>query len=218
MQAIPVNLLARSLLFFAACIPAGYLLWQINANTLSGDPGEAVQQFTGTWTLNFLLLTLCVSPLRAITGQHWLLRLRRMLGLFTFAYACLHVFAFVGFNHEFSIAAMARDIVKRPFISVGLAAFALLIPLALTSNAAAVRKLGGRKWQELHRSIYLIAILACVHLLWQSSFDELPRALAYACLLGVLLWWRVQNRKQKATPAIPSRQVQAIRFYDKRPD
>lgn len=217
MQAIPVNL-ARSLVFVAACGPAGYLLWLINGDTLGADPGEALQQFTGIWTLNFLLLTLCISPLRAITGQHWLLRLRRMLGLFTFAYGCLHLFAFVGFNHEFSLAAMARDIVKRPFISVGLAAFALLVPLALTSNAAAVRRLGGRQWQELHRSIYLIAILGCVHLLWQSSFDELPRALAYTCLLGILLWWRVQNRKQRAIPAAPSQKVQAIRFYNKRPD
>lgn len=217
MPAIPVNL-ARNLIFLVACGPAGYLLWLINGNALGANPGEAVQQFTGTWTLNFLLLTLCVSPLRTITGQHWLLRLRRMLGLFTFAYACLHFYGFVGFNHEYSIAAMARDIVKRPFISLGLAAFALLIPLALTSNSVAIRKLGGRKWQELHRSIYLIAILACVHLLWQSNFDELPRALAYTCLLGVLLWWRVQNRKQRATPPAASEKVQAIRFYNKRPD
>jgi sulfoxide reductase heme-binding subunit YedZ len=164
------------------------------------------------------LLTLCISPLRALTGQHWLLRLRRMFGLFTFAYASVHFLAFIGFAHDFSLHAMARDILKRPFISIGLAAFVLLIPLALTSNAMAIRTLGGKKWQELHRSIYLIAILACLHFLWQSKLDELAQPLAYAVVTGLLLWWRIQNRKQRAIVAPPTQRVQAVKFFKKRPD
>lgn len=209
---------ARSLLFAASIIPLAWLAWLVSTNTLGADPAETVQRYTGIWTLNFLLLTLCISPLRALTGQHWLLRLRRMFGLFTFTYACVHFLSFIGFAHDFSLHAIARDVLKRPFISIGFAAFVLLIPLALTSNALAIRQLGGRKWQELHRSIYLIAILACLHFLWQSKLDELAQPLAYAVVTGVLLWWRMQNRKQRAIPSQPTQQVQAVKFFRKRPD
>jgi sulfoxide reductase heme-binding subunit YedZ len=208
----------RSLLFVASTIPLGWLAWLVGSDALGPEPAETVQRHTGIWTLNFLLLTLCISPLRALTGQHWLLRLRRMFGLFTFAYASVHFLAFIGFAHDFSLHAMARDILKRPFISIGLAAFVLLIPLALTSNAMAIRTLGGKKWQELHRSIYLIAILACLHFLWQSKLDELAQPLAYAVVTGLLLWWRIQNRKQRAIVAPPTQRVQAVKFFKKRPD
>lgn len=209
---------ARSLLFLASIVPLGWLAWLVGTDTLGTDPAETVQRHTGIWTLNFLLLTLCISPLRALTGQHWLLRLRRMFGLFTFTYACVHFLSFTGFAHDFSLQAIARDVLKRPFISIGFAAFVLLIPLALTSNALAIRQLGGKKWQELHRSIYLIAILACLHFLWQSELDELAQPLAYAVVTGVLLWWRIQNRKQRAIPAQATQQVQAVKFFRKRPD
>jgi methionine sulfoxide reductase heme-binding subunit len=209
---------ARSLLFLASIVPLGWLAWLVGTDTLGADPAETVQRYTGIWTLNFLLLTLCISPLRALTGQHWLLRLRRMFGLFTFTYACVHFLSFIGFTHDFSLHAIARDVLKRPFISIGFAAFVLLIPLALTSNALAIRQLGGKKWQELHRSIYLIAILACLHYLWQSKLSELAQPLAYAVVTGLLLWWRVQNRKQRSIAAPPTQRVQAVKFFKKRPD
>ncbi|HOI52802.1 MAG TPA: protein-methionine-sulfoxide reductase heme-binding subunit MsrQ [Azonexus sp.] len=213
---IPVNAF-KALLFVASLLPAAWIGWQLRHNGLGPEPSETLQAFTGTWTLNFLLLTLCISPARALTGQHWLLRLRRMLGLFAFAYALLHLFSFIGYDHGFDLTAIARDVLKRPFIAVGLAALLLMVPLAATSNATAIRRLGGRKWQELHRNIYLIAILGCVHLLWQSKPEELPAALSYAVFLGLLLWWRVQERRRKATP-MPDQRVQAVKFYRKRPD
>lgn len=168
---IPVNAF-KALLFVASLLPATWIGWQLRHNGLGPEPSETLQAFTGTWTLNFLLLTLCISPARALTGQHWLLRLRRMLGLFAFAYALLHLFSFIGYDHGFDLTAIARDVLKRPFIAVGLAALLLMVPLAATSNATAIRRLGGRKWQELHRNIYLIAILGCVHLLWQSKPED----------------------------------------------
>lgn len=213
---IPVNAF-KALLFVASLLPAAWIGWQLRHNGLGPEPSETLQAFTGTWTLNFLLLTLCISPARALTGQHWLLRLRRMLGLFAFAYALLHLFSFIGYDHGFDLTAIARDVLKRPFIAVGLAALLLMVPLAATSNATAIRRLGGRKWQELHRNIYLIAILGCVHLLWQSRPEELPATLSYAVFLGLLLWWRVQERRRKATP-MPDQRVQAVKFYRKRPD
>lgn len=213
---IPVNAF-KALLFVASLLPATWIGWQLRHNGLGPEPSETLQAFTGTWTLNFLLLTLCISPARALTGQHWLLRLRRMLGLFAFAYALLHLFSFIGYDHGYDVTAIARDVLKRPFIAVGLAALLLMVPLAATSNATAIRRLGGRKWQELHRNIYLIAILGCVHLLWQSRPEELPAALSYAVFLGLLLWWRVQERRRKATP-MPDQRVQAVKFYRKRPD
>lgn len=213
---IPVNAF-KALLFVASLLPAAWIGWQLRHNGLGPEPSETLQAFTGTWTLNFLLLTLCISPARALTGQHWLLRLRRMLGLFAFAYALLHLFSFIGYDHGYDVTAIARDVLKRPFIAVGLAALLLMVPLAATSNATAIRRLGGRKWQELHRNIYLIAILGCVHLLWQSKPEELPAALSYAVFLGLLLWWRVQERRRKATP-MPDQRVQAVKFYRKRPD
>lgn len=213
---IPVNAF-KALLFVASLLPAAWIGWQLRHNGLGPEPSETLQALTGTWTLNFLLLTLCISPARALTGQHWLLRLRRILGLFAFAYALLHLFSFIGYDHGFDLTAIARDVLKRPFIAVGLAALLLMVPLAATSNATAIRRLGGRKWQELHRNIYLIAILGCVHLLWQSRPEELPATLSYAVFLGLLLWWRVQERRRKATP-MPDQRVQAVKFYRKRPD
>lgn len=213
--AFPIAL-AKTLLALASLLPFAWILWQYHQNGLGNDPTKAAQNFTGLWTLNFLLLTLAISPLRAITQQHWLLRLRRMLGLFTFAYALAHLFAFIAYEHAFSVGAISADFLDRPFVALGLAALALMLPLAATSNAYAVRRMGGRKWQELHRNIYLIAILACLHQLWQSEANELPRALSYCVLLGLLLWWRIQDRRRKAMPA-SSKDVQAVKFYPKRP-
>ena len=196
--------LIKTALFALCLIPALRMLWLLQHDQ-TPDTIEWLQQSSGSWTFNLLLLTLCISPLRAITGQHWLMRLRRMLGLLTFFYG-------------FEPVTISQAIVKRPFVVVGFAAFAIMALLAATSSHAAVRWLGGRKWQELHRSIYLIAILASGHVLWQSKAAELPVALTYAILVAILLYWRIRERKRKATPPVPSSKVQPLRFHKKKPD
>jgi len=208
----------KAALFFVALLPLVRLLWAAYTDNFGPEPVEFVQRWTGTWTFNFLLLTLCVSPLRAWTQWHWLLRLRRMLGLFTFFYATLHFYTFIGFDHAFSVDAIAKDIVKRPFVTIGFAAFVLLIPLAATSNQWAVRKLGGHKWQELHRNIYLIGILAAVHYLWLSKISALLWPLAYSVALGLLLAWRVSERRRKAIPVPQSPDAKPLKFFQRKPD
>jgi sulfoxide reductase heme-binding subunit YedZ len=209
-----------ALLFLSCLVPALWLFWQAGNQALGANPVETVQRWTGIWTLNLLLITLCISPLRSLTQQHWLLRLRRMLGLFTFFYAVLHFLSFIGFDHDFAVDAIARDILRRPFVTLGFAAFVLLIPLAATSNTWAIRHLGGKRWQELHRSVYLIGILGCLHFLWLRKGSELTEPLIYSVVLGVLLWWRIQERRRKATPASPAtgaKHTQPLKFYPKRP-
>ena len=208
----------KAALFALSLLPLARLLWAAWTGDFGPNPVEFVQRWTGTWTFNFLLLTLCVSPLRAWTQWHWLLRLRRMLGLFTFFYATLHFLSFIGFDHAFAVDAISRDILKRPFVTVGFAAFVLLIPLAATSNGWAIRKLGGRKWQELHRNVYLIGILACVHYFWLVKATALLWPLAYSVALALLLGWRVRERQSKAIPVPRFANTKPLKFFKQKPD
>ena len=208
----------KTILFLLCLLPFGRLLWAAYTNDFGTEPVEFVQRWTGIWTFNLLLLTLCVSPLRSITQLHWLLRLRRMLGLFTFFYVLLHFLSFVGFDHGFSIDEIARDVFKRPFVTAGFAAFLLLIPLAATSNQWAIRKLGGRKWQELHRNIYLASIIAAIHYLWLSKLEALLWPVAYAVALAILLGWRVQERQRKAIPVPQTQAAKPLKFFKRKPD
>jgi sulfoxide reductase heme-binding subunit YedZ len=208
----------KCVLFMICLLPLGRLLWAAYNNNLGPEPIEFVQRWTGIWTFNLLLITLSISPLRAATERHWLIRLRRLFGLFTFFYAGLHFLSFIGFDHDFSIDAIARDIFKRPFVTAGFAAFLLLIPLAATSNQWAIRWLGGRKWQELHRSIYLIGILAAIHYLWLSKFEALLWPLAYSAALALLLTWRVQERRRKAIPVPQKQTAKPLKFFKQKPD
>ena len=191
-------------LFIACLAPLAYYAWGVQADTLGANPIEAVTRGMGTWALNFLLITLTVTPLRKYSGWAWLGRLRRMLGLFVFFYAALHLTTYLWFDQFFDWPAIAKDILKRPFITVGMISFALQVPLAATSNAFAIRKLGGRRWQELHRSVYLIGLLAVLHYSWMVKAD-LSKPLIYAVIVGVLLglrvWWRVQERKRQLAGA-----------------
>lgn len=215
----PRQLKCIKLALFAVCLlPFGRLLWAAHTADFGPNPVEFVQRWTGTWTFNLLLLTLCISPLRSISGQHWLLRLRRMLGLFTFFYGVLHFFSFIGFDHAFAIDEIASDILKRPFVTVGFAAFALLVPLAASSNQWSIRKLGGRRWQELHRSIYLIGILAAIHYFWLVKATALLWPVAYSVALGILLGWRIQERRRKAVPVVHEPAVKPLKFFRQRPD
>ena len=205
-------------LFLLALLPLGRLLWAAWTGDFGPNPVEFVQRWTGTWTFNFLLLTLCITPLRVWTQWHWLLRLRRMLGLFTFFYATLHFLSFIGFDHSFDVDAIARDIFKRPFVTVGFAAFVLLIPLAATSNQWAIRKLGGRRWQDLHRNVYLIGILAAVHYFWLVKATALLWPLAYSVALAFLLGWRVRERRRKAIPVPRFENAKPLKFFRQKPD
>jgi sulfoxide reductase heme-binding subunit YedZ len=181
---------------------------------LGANPIEFITHSTGDWTLILVLTTLSITPLRRITRQYWLIGVRRMVGLFAFFYGTLHFLTYIWLDKFFDIHAMSKDIVKRPFITVGFSAFVLMIPLALTSTAWSIRRLGGKNWQRLHRLIYLTGILAVVHYTWLVKADR-RKPLEYGVVLGILLAYRVgvwvsekasERRQQPPSPApTPSR-------------
>lgn len=186
---------------FALCLsPAILLLRNLQLDQLGANPIEALTRATGEWTLRFLLITLTITPLRKYSGWHWLLRLRRMLGLFAFAYGATHLATYVWLDQFFDWPAIAKDIYKRPFITVGFAALVLMTPLALSSNAFSIRKLGGRRWQALHRAIYPISLLGCLHFWWLVKKDitePLIYTMITCTLLGLRAWWREQERRKQ---------------------
>lgn len=173
------------------------------------NPVETLQHSTGDWTLRFLILTLCVTPLRRLLQLPELIRFRRMLGLFAFFYVCLHFLTYLGPDQSFSLAGMWIDVAKRPFITVGFLAFVLLIPLAVTSTAGWIRKLGGKRWARLHQLVYVAAILGVIHYDWLVKSNK-TRPLMYGAILTVLLFWRLgtsmRTRLQPST-ATPSAMV-----------
>ncbi len=193
MQYFPV---IKGALFFACLIPLGRLVWFGINNQLGTNPIERITHSTGEWTLIFLMLTLCITPLRQLSGWSWLIKLRRMVGLYVFFYACLHFITYIWLDQFFDVAAIVKDVIKRPFITVGFAAFILLIPLAITSTNAMLKKLGGKHWQSLHRLIYLIAILGVLHFWWLVKKD-ITEPLIYAVILASLLGYRVMKWRQK---------------------
>lgn len=196
-------------LFLLCLLPLAWYGWGIYTDTLGANPIEAVTRGLGTWALNFLLITLSVTPLRRYTGWNWLAPLRRMLGLFVFFYAVLHFNTYLWLDQFFDWNAIAKDILKRPFITVGMVSFLLLVPLAATSNNFAIRKLGGRRWRELHRTVYAIGLLAVLHYAWMVKADlsgPLTYAAILAALLGVRAWWRLEEkRRQLAGAYLPQR-------------
>lgn len=165
---------------------------------LGANPAEFITRTTGDWTLRFLLITLAVTPLRRLMGWNWLLRLRRMFGLYAFFYGVVHVSSYAGFDQLFDVPEILADIAKRPFITVGFAALSLMVPLAATSTNAMVRRLGARRWQALHRLVYLVAPLGVLHFWWMVKRDITEPAL-YAVLLAVLLAYRIGG-KLRASP------------------
>jgi len=194
------RILILKCLVWAACLaPAGRLVFRGAAGRLTANPIEFITLSTGTWTLVFLLATLSVTPLRKLTGLSWLIRFRRLIGLFAFFYGCLHFTAYVWLDKFFDIPEMVKDVLKRPFITAGFCAFLLLIPLAATSTAGSIRRLGGRNWQLLHRAIYLSAVCAVVHFWWKVKADVREPAI-YAAVLVALLLLRVTGRRAAAAP------------------
>jgi methionine sulfoxide reductase heme-binding subunit len=199
------QLAAIKIALFALClVPFVHLVWGVAYDALGANPVEAVTHSTGWWTLFLLCATLGVTPLRRATGANWLLKLRRMLGVYAFFYATLHFLTYVWLDQWFDIGAIAKDVLKRPYITVGFTAFLLLIPLAATSTNAMQRRLG-RNWQRVHRFIYLIAVFGVLHFWWLVKRDVTEPALfalVVSGLLGARLYWRVRRRTGIARPAI----------------
>jgi sulfoxide reductase heme-binding subunit YedZ len=193
---------AKPLLFVAALVPFAWLLYGAFADTLGPNPAEALIRSTGDWTLRGLCLTLAVTPLRQCTGQAALARFRRMLGLFTFFYVVLHFLAYAWLDMGFDPQAIVRDIPKRPFALVGFAGLLLMLPLAATSFNRAIKALGARRWQALHRAVYAIAGLGLLHFFWmRAAKQNFAEVAVYAAILAVLLGWRLWHRLASARRA-----------------
>ncbi|KQN67542.1 sulfite oxidase [Duganella sp. Leaf61] len=183
--------LIKAIVFLAALIPLARMVYLTVTGQLV-EPLEFITRSTGDWTLYFLCITLAVTPLRRFTKWNWLVKLRRMLGLFMFFYGVLHFMTFLWFDHFFDLAEMWKDVLRRPFITVGFIAFLLLIPLAATSTNAMIRRLGGKRWQWLHRLIYVIAPLAILHFWWmKAGKHNFTEPIIYGSILAVLLGLRV---------------------------
>ena len=200
----------KPVVFLACLVPVARLTWLGFHSGLGANPIEFITHSTGDWTLIFLLVTLAVSPLRKLTRQYWLISFRRMIGLSAFFYGFLHLMTYVWLDKFFDVHEMLHDIAKRKFITAGMTAFTLMIPLALTSTKWAIRKLG-KRWQALHRLIYLSASAGVIHYIWLVKAD-LKKPLEYAFVLGMLLMyrvvaWAVTRKVRTNRIAEPERQV-----------
>ena len=186
---------AKPLLWLFCMLPMLWLFYAAATDKLGANPAEALSRSTGELTLRFLCMVLAISPLRVVLGLSALARFRRMLGLFVYAYVFLHLLSYAWFDMGFDPMDMARDIAKRPFILVGFIAFLLLTPLALTSFNRAIKTMGARRWQQLHRAVYLVAGLAVLHFFWmRAGKNDFGEVLLYAVILGALLAWRLWRR------------------------
>jgi len=192
-----IRFVIKPAVFAASLGPLGVLVFGAFTGGLGANPIEAITHGTGDWTLRFLLLTLAVTPLRTLTRWNPLVRFRRMLGLFAFFYASLHLLTYVWLDKFFSWREIARDIPRRPFITMGFLAFVVLVPLAATSTAGMIRRIGGRAWRRLHRLVYLSAIAGVVHYWWLVKAD-VSRPRLYAMALAVLLGSRLFVAYRKA--------------------
>jgi sulfoxide reductase heme-binding subunit YedZ len=196
-----IRWVVKPLVFVASLVPLALLVHDGVTNNLGANPVEAIRLYTGDWTLRFLLIVLAVTPLRRITGWNAILRLRRMLGLFAFFYACLHFVSYIWLDQHFMYDLIIEDVLDRPYITVGVLSFVLLIPLAMTSTNGMVRRLGAKRWQRLHKLVYVIAIAGVIHFWWlvKSDISE-PSiyALLLALLLGLRAFWAVRARSAKA--------------------
>lgn len=188
----------KFLVFVNCLVPLALLVWDWLRGALGANPLEFVTRTTGTLTLVFLLLTLAVTPARKLTGAQWLIRLRRMLGLYAFFYGLLHLAAYVWFDKAFDLTAVAQDVTRRPFIAVGMFALFLMVPLAVTSTDALIKRLGGKRWALLHRLVYVSAVGGVLHFYMLVKADT-RKPLVYAGLLALLLGYRLlaSYRKQK---------------------
>jgi sulfoxide reductase heme-binding subunit YedZ len=185
---------AKPLLMLLLALPAVWLIYAAFNDLLGANPAEALIRQTGDWTLRGLCVVLAITPLREITGTPALLRFRRTLGVSTFIYACLHMLCYAWFDQGLALEDIWRDILKRPFIWLGFGGLLAMLPLALTSFNAAIRWMGVKRWQTLHRLVYATAVLAVLHFFWmRAGKNDFTEVLVYAAVLGILLAWRVRS-------------------------
>ncbi len=193
--------LAKPAVFVASLLPFAWLFYGALTNNLGANPAEHLIRSTGEWALRFLCIVLAVTPLRVVSNTPALARLRRMLGVFMYFYAALHLLSYGWFDMGFDLGDIARDIAKRPFILVGFAAFVLLTPLAATSFNRAIKAMGARRWQALHRLVYVVAGLGILHFFWmRAGKNNFAEVAVYAAILGVLLGWRLVRRLRARKP------------------
>lgn len=196
----------KALLFIVALLPFVRLVVFTITDRLGANPIEFITRNTGDWTLYFLCITLTVTPLRRLTKWNWLVKLRRMIGLFAFFYVCLHFTTFLWFDHFFDVTEMLKDVLKRPFITVGFGAFLLMMPLAITSTNAMIKRIGGKRWQWLHRLIYVIAPLGILHFWWmKAGKHDFSQPTIFGVIVAVLLLlrviWTLQAKRQSQMSA-----------------
>ena len=196
---------AKPILFIVCLLPFTWLFYSALSDQLGANPAEALIRATGDWTLRFLCIVLAVTPLRVISGTPALARFRRMLGLFVYFYVVVHLLSYSWFDMGFDVADIAKDIAKRPFILVGFSSFVLLTPLAATSFNAAIKAMGARRWQWLHKLVYLVACLALLHFFWmRAGKNNFAEVFIYAAIIAVLLGWRLQQyfKKKRLQPSV----------------
>ena len=199
---------AKPILFIVCLLPFTWLFYSALSDQLGANPAEALIRATGDWTLRFLCIVLAVTPLRVISGTPALARFRRMFGLFVYFYVVVHLLSYSWFDMGFDVADIAKDIAKRPFILVGFSSFVLLTPLAATSFNAAIKAMGARRWQWLHKLVYLVACLALLHFFWmRAGKNNFAEVFIYAAIIAVLLGWRLQQyfKKKRLQPSVIGR-------------
>ena len=199
---------AKVVVFLLCLLPFAWLFYGAFTNQLGANPAEALIRATGDWTLRFVCIVLAVTPLRVISKTPALARFRRMLGLFTYFYVVVHLLSYSGFDMGFDVADIAKDIAKRPFILVGFSAFLLLTPLAATSFNAAIKRMGAKRWQMLHKLVYVIAGLGLLHFFWmRAGKNNFAEVFVYAAIIAVLLGWRVLQylKKKRLQPIVGGR-------------
>ena len=203
MRKLLLNKWTKVLVFLVCLLPLAALIQRTIRGNLGANPVEFYQHATGDWTLRFLIFTLAITPMRKLLNVPELIRFRRMLGLFAFFYVCLHFLTYIGPDQSFSLRGMWQDVAKRRYVTVGFLGFLLLIPLAFTSTAGWIRRLGGKRWRSLHRAIYVSAICGVIHYYWLVKSD-VRKPLFYGALVGVLLIWRLGDWLRKRGQLAPA--------------
>ncbi|NML84195.1 sulfite oxidase heme-binding subunit YedZ [Polaromonas sp.] len=213
-QKLLLHRAAKPVLFTVCLLPFAWLFYSALTNQLGANPAEALIRATGDWTLRFVCIVLAVTPLRVISGTPALARFRRMLGLFAYFYVVVHLLSYSGFDMGFDVADIAKDIAKRPFILVGFSAFVLLTPLAATSFNAAIKALGAKRWQWLHKLVYLIAGLGLLHFFWmRAGKNNFAEVFVYVAIVALLLIWRVWHHfgRRQGQRLTATRRVASLR-------
>ena len=195
---------SKVVIFLNALVPLALLLWDVYRKRVGANPVEFMTRTTGMLTLIFLMITLALTPARKVTGANWLMKFRRMLGLYAFFYGTLHLITYVWFDRSFKLRTVVSDVVQRPFIAIGMTAFFLMVPLALTSTNQMIKRVGGKRWAKLHRLVYLAGIAGVVHF-WMLVKSDIRLPLTFAFILFLLLGYRVlvriDNRQQAVARA-----------------